>query len=95
MLKVKLDKVNNDKIKELETLVETKNAVLCRIQKIISALNVATIVGNQTISTVDEILNRDPLDTLKEAFVVKKGVEMSVCQEKMLKELLESLKHEN
>lgn len=95
VLKVKLDKVNNDKIKELETLVETKNAVLCRIQKIISALNVATIVGNQKISTVDEILNRDPLDTLKEAFVVKKGVEMSVCQEKMLKELLESLKHEN
>ena len=95
VLKVTLDKVNNDDIKELEALVEKKNAVLCKIQKIIPSLNVATIAGNQKIGTIDEILNRDPLDTLKEAFVVKKGSEMSERQENMLKELLESLNHEN
>ena len=95
VLKVTLDKVNNDDIKALEALVEKKNAVLCKIQKIIPSLNVATIAGNQKIGTIDEILNRDPLDTLKEAFVVKKGSEMSERQENMLKELLESLNHEN
>lgn len=95
VLKVKLDKINNDDIKELETLISTKNAVLCKIQKIIPAIDLKTITGDQRISTIDEIINRNPLDTLKEAFVIEHKREMNEHQEKMLKELLESLKLEN
>ena len=95
VLKVKLDKVDNDALKELEALISTKNAVLCKIQKIIPTINLTTIAGDQKIRTIDEIINRNPLDTLKEAFTVVNKREMNEQQEKMLSELIESLKFEN
>lgn len=91
VLKVKLDKVSNDDIKELEALIDTKNAVLCKMQRIMPALDLTTIAGNQQIHSIDDILNRDPLDTLKETFAVKHNVEMSEHQEQMLKQMLESI----
>ena len=91
VLKVKLDKMSNDDIKELEALIGTKNAVLCKIQKIIPALGLTPITGSQQIHSIDDILNRDPLDTLKETFAVKHNAEMSEHQEQMLKQLLESI----
>ena len=95
VLKVTLEKVNNDAIKELEALIGTKNAVLCKIQKIIPELDITTISGSQLLQSIDDILNRDPLDTLKETFVVKNGKEMTDHQEKMLTDLLNSLTAEN
>ena len=95
VLKVTLEKVNNDAIKELEALIGTKNAVLCKIQKIIPELDIATVSGSQHLQSIDDILNRDPLDTLKETFVVKNGKEMTDHQEKMLTDLLNSLTAEN
>ncbi|MCR4602562.1 MAG: exonuclease SbcCD subunit D C-terminal domain-containing protein [Prevotella sp.] len=91
VLKVTLEKVNNDAIKKLEALIGTKNAVLCKIQKIIPELDIATISGSQHLQSIDDILNRDPLDTLKETFAVKNGKEMTAHQEKMLADLLNSL----
>ena len=91
VLKVKLDKVNNDEIKELEDIVGTKNAVLCKIQKIIPSINISTITGSQNIQSVNDILNRDPLDTLKETFFVKYNSEMSEHQEALLKDLLDNI----
>lgn len=91
VLKVKLEKVSNDDIKELESLISTKNAVLCKIQKIIPTLDHSTISGNQQIHSIDDILNRDPLETLKESFNVKHNTEMSEHQEALLKQLLSSL----
>ena len=95
VLKVTLEKVNNDAIKELEALIGTKNAVLCKIQKIIPELDITTISGSQHLQSIDDILNRDPLDTLKETFAVKNGKEMTDHQEKMLTDLLNSLTAEN
>ena len=95
VLKVTLEKVNNDAIKELEALIGTKNAVLCKIQKIIPELDITTISGSQHLQSIDDILNRDPLDTLKETFAVKNGKEMTEHQEKMLTDLLNSLTAEN
>ncbi len=91
VLKVKLEKVSNDDITALEAVVKTKNAVLCRIQKIIPALDLTTIKGKEQIHSIDDILNRDPLETLKETFAVKNSKEMTAHQEEMLKTLLESI----
>ena len=87
-LKVKMDRVNNDEIKDLEALVETKNAVLCKIQKILPAIDVSTISGTDKIRSIDDILNRDPLDTLREAFAISHNREMGEHQQQMLKDLL-------
>lgn len=88
MLKVKLDHVSNDDIKELEQLVNEKNAVLCKIQKIIPQLDITTIAGNEKIASIDDILNRDPMEALKECFLLQHQKPMSQHQEELLTELL-------
>ena len=94
VLKVKLDKVDNDLIKELESIVNSKDAVLCKIQKIVPDIQIATIVGNKNLTSIDDILDRDPLDTLQEAFAIKHKAEMNERQVTMLKELVSSIRNE-
>jgi exonuclease SbcD len=91
VLRVKFDRINNDDIKSLEDLVNSKNAVLCKIQKIMPALEISTIDGEEQIASVDDILKRDPLDALKEAFLLKHGIGMSQTQEDMLREVIDSI----
>ena len=94
VLKVKQDKVNNDDIKELENLVNSKNAVLCKIQKIVSQLDLATISEGEKLASIEDILNRNPMDTLREAFAIKHNAEMSEQQEVLLQDLLKGIKNE-
>lgn len=94
MLKVSLDRVNNDIIKELEALVASRDAVLCKIQKIIPSIDLSTITGHQRMTSIEDILNRDPLDTLKEAYAVKHNEGMNEHQEAMLKDLLQGITNE-
>ena len=94
MLKVKQEKLSNDDIKELEKLVNEKDAVLCKIQRIIPQLDLSTIQGSQRITSIEDIVNRPPLDTLKEAFAIKHNAPMNERQEKMLSELLTNLDNE-
>ena len=88
MLKVKQEKLSNDDIKELENLVNEKDAVLCKIQRIIPQLDLTTIQGSQQITSIEDIVNRPPLDTLKEAFAIRHNAPMNERQEKMLSDLL-------
>lgn len=94
LLKVTMDKVNTDDIKALETLFLQKNAVLCKIQKIIPELDLSTIVGTQKITSIDDILDRDPMETLRETFSIAKRKVLSPDQEQMLKALLQQVKNE-
>lgn len=95
VLRVRQEKVNNDLIKELETLVNSKDAVLCRIQKIIPGLSVTTVVGNKSLVSIDDILNRDPMETLNEAFVIKHQSEMNERQTNMLRDIITSIRNEH
>lgn len=88
MLKLKIDRIDNDEIKRLEDIVAQKNAVLCKIQKIIPTIDMSTISGSQHIQSIDDILNRNPLDTLREAFALKHNREMSPEQEAMVERML-------
>jgi exonuclease SbcD len=94
LLKVKIERVNNDTIKELEDYVNAKDAVLCKIQRIMPTIDLQTIIGNQNIVTIDDILDRDPIETLKEAYLFKNKAEMSESQIKMLQNLIASVTNE-
>ena len=94
VLKVKLEKVDNDLIKELEGFINSKDAVLCKIQKIVPDIQITTIVGNKNLTSIDDILDRDPLDTLQEAFAIKHKAEMNERQVTMLKELVSGIRNE-
>ena len=95
VLRVMLGKVAADEIRELESLVATKDAVLCKIQKIIPQLDITTITDSQHIASIDDILNRNPVDTIREAFAIKHGVEMSDRQEEMIKKVMNELSIDN
>lgn len=95
VLRVAIEKVQADDIRELESLVASKDAVLCKIQKIMPQLDLSTISGSQHIASIDDILNRNPMDTLREAFAIKHGVEMSERQEEMLHEVMDELAADN
>lgn len=91
MLKVKTEKASNDEIKALHALVETKNAVLCKTQRVIDDIDLTTMTGQEEIHSIDDILNRDPLETLKETFAIKHNAEMTTHQEQMLRHLIETI----
>lgn len=92
MLKVRQEKLNNDDIKALEALVNAKDAVLCKMQRIIPQLDISTIQGGRKITSIDDIVNRPPLETLKEAFAIKHNQPMNSRQETMLSNLLADIK---
>ena len=58
-------------------------------------LDLTTITDSQHIASIDDILNRNPVDTLREAFAIKHGTEMSARQEEMIKEVMDELVIDN
>lgn len=93
-LKVKIERMRSDDIRELEELIAKKNAVLCKIQRITPQLNITTLSGNEKLSSIDDVVNRDPMETLKEAFFVMNKTEMNEQQTKMVQEVVDSIKNE-
>lgn len=94
VIKVKQNIINNDEIKELEEIINSKNVVLCKIQKVIEQIEVHTISGSQKITSIDDILNRNPIETLKECFYLMHGSEMTNRQEALLNKLIKDVKSE-
>ena len=88
MLKEKLETLTSDDIMELQKLVNETDAVLCKSQRIIPQLDLSTSQGAQHIASIGDIINRPPLDTLKEAFAIRHNAPMNERQEKMLSDLL-------
>ena len=94
VVKVKQNIINNDEIKELEEIINRKNVVLCKIQKVIEQIEVHTLSGSQKITCIDDSLNRNPIETLKECFYLMRGSEMTDRQEALLNELIKDVKSE-
>lgn len=88
VLKVYQNSVNNDQVKELEALVGTKNAVLCRIQKIVPLQQSSTLSQVKPLTSIDDIIHRDPMETMREAFVIKHNQPMSQRQEALLRQII-------
>ncbi len=91
LLKVKLEKFDGDQLAALYEQIAQMDAILCKMQKIVPILDLTTIRGNQQITSVNDILERDPMETLKETFAIKHGADMTEHQEQMLKDLLDNV----
>ena len=94
-LKVRRKRVNNDDAKMLMDLVNSKNAVLCKTESIVEAVDPSVSVGEHTLTSVNDILNRDPLEALQEAFVAKHNAEMNERQKSLLTEVINNIKNES
>lgn len=94
-LRVAQDKFNNDQIHELEELVARKNAILCRIQKFLPEIDTGDAEHQPVLRSIDDILNCDPMQILRQAFVTQKGHPLNDRQEAMLNEIIQNIKHES
>lgn len=93
-LKVTMDNVSNEMVRELEDAVKGYNAILCKIQKVLPTVEVENMVSSTTYHSVDEIINRDAMDVLRESFKVKYQRELSASQEALLQNVLLRIRKE-
>lgn len=94
VLKVKAENFKKEQTKKLEDLVKTKNAILCKVQKIVEDFNVATVAGDQQLGSIDDILSRDPMAALGECFTAKHNTPLNERQEDLLRNMLLGMKDE-
>lgn len=78
-LELKLESLNvsNDDRSEITKLVETKDAVICHIEHVLPECAVSSVNNEQRFMSVDEVLNRDPMEAIAECFVAVKGHELT------------------
>lgn len=91
-LKVYMDKLSNDKISELKKLAEERNAIICKVMRIVPAV-VKPDVDDDTkqIKSVDDILQRSPLKAINDAFKYKNGTQLSTRQTELLTAMLSKI----
>lgn len=94
VLKVKAKDFKKENMKELEEVVKTKNAILCKVQKVVEGYGVSTVAGEQRLKSIDDILNRDPMVALGECFSAKHNVALNERQETLLRDMLLGIKTE-
>ena len=87
-LKLLSSQVRPEDRKALEEAVSKKNAVICRLQQVMPDADIQTILGQQQIQSVEDVINRDPFDAIQECFTVKTGDRLSPDQEKLVRDVL-------
>ena len=85
-VKVVMKNNNADIVNEIERLFEDKDAVLCKLTRIMPGINNVTL-KNETILSVDDILERKPMDILEEAYSIKHNRELSDSERALLKKI--------
>lgn len=92
MLRVRQDKASNDEISAVEQLTKSKDAVLCRTVKVFPQSDVEAMSERNCIESIDDVLNRDPMETLREAFELHHKVKLNPEQEELLSSIINKVK---
>lgn len=87
-LRLRSPKIRPDDRKEIEKLLETKNAVLCKLTQVMPDIDVSTSTTGVEFHSIDDILKRNPLDAVDECFVAKTGHSLSEEQKKTLEDYI-------
>lgn len=93
-LKVRFDRISNDDIHTLENAVAARNAILCKIHKL---MTVAETEGEETcerMQSIDEIINRDPMEIIGKAFTLRHGKDLSESQQTLLNEVIRDIENQ-
>lgn len=72
-LKLKSDNVQAEVVQKLHDTVERKDAIICRMEKVMPDIEIRSMNGEEVFNTVDAIIKRDPMDALEECFEIKNG----------------------
>ncbi|MBQ9473865.1 MAG: exonuclease SbcCD subunit D [Bacteroidales bacterium] len=91
-LNLTADVVDDNTIQRMEAAVARKDAVICRECRIMPDIDVPSFNGGERFASMDDVLNRDPLDALIECFELKNGKgSLGERRTAMLRELVNSI----
>lgn len=71
---------------EIERAVAAKDAVICRLQQVYTALDGADIAQPERFRSVDDVLRRDPAEAVMECFQIRKKAPMNERQARLVDE---------
>lgn len=87
-LHIKKEKIADDRRRELENMVESLDAVLCAVDEVSENAVSSVVEGLGELRKIDDILERNPLDSLREAFLLRHDKELSPRQVEIVSRLL-------
>lgn len=93
-LKLESASVTPDERSEIEQLVAKKDAVLCRIEQVMPDMQLTDEESGRAFHSVDDILERDPMEAISECFVAAKGRGLSEEQTRLVAEAIDKVKHQ-
>lgn len=91
-LKLESSSVTPSDRSEIEQLVAKKNAVLCRIEQVLPDCGVTAMEGGRKFASVDDVLERDPMEAISECFVATRGHEPSEEQKRLVTDIINKVK---
>ncbi|MDE7468139.1 MAG: exonuclease subunit SbcD [Muribaculaceae bacterium] len=90
-LELNVDEITPDERRELETLVTERDAVLCAVRAVKNVDSLTSFSDERPAVTLDEIINRPAIDTLREAFISRHNEEPDDDILAMLDEIVKSV----
>ena len=78
---------------KIEVAVDKKDAVLCRLQQVVPTIDLSSITAEEQLKTIDDVLQRDPMEAVRESFMVKHRQQMSDQQEALLSHIINKVKN--
>lgn len=87
-LRLRSEKIKADDRKKIDSLLEDKNAVLCKLTQVVPDIDVTTGTTGVALHSIDDILKRDPLEAVEECFVAKTGHKLTDEQRGLLERVI-------
>ena len=86
-LRLRSEKIKSDDRKKIDSLLETKNAVLCKLTQVLPDIDVEASATGEAFHSIDDILKRNPLDAVEECFLAKTGHHLTEEQRSTLERI--------
>ena len=91
-LRLKTDRLNPEDRTTIMAAVERKDAIVCHLQPVLPTVDVAAIARPERFRSVDDVLNRDPKEAVRECFeIMMNGREMNERQLGMLDRVMQRI----
>ena len=94
-LKLESTQVKADDRTDIDRALEDKDAIICRLHRVLPQLQVEAMAASDSFSSLDDVLRRDPIEALKECFEVINKVPVNEHQQQLLTEVIKNAINDN
>ncbi len=94
-LKFESAAVKADDRATIERALDGKDAIISRLMQVLPQLQVEAMAASDTFASLDDVLNRDPMEALKECFEVINGATLNEHQQQLLAEVVKNVTNDD